>query len=53
MIKYDEFVARKQIQRLKKQLTGSKFSKKSSSGAGVDMGNLKALGQKEDELRLR
>jgi hypothetical protein len=44
-------VARKQIQRLKKELQDSKFSKKSGASDNLDL--LKNIGQYEDELRLK
>jgi hypothetical protein len=44
-------VARKQIQRLKKELQESKFSKKSGASDNLDL--LKNIGQYEDELRLK
>ena len=50
-IRYDELVARKQIQRLKKELSGAKNAKKASKG--VSMSNLKNVGQYEDEVRVR
>jgi len=49
--RYDEMVARKQIQRLKKELQDSKFSKKSGASDNLDL--LKNIGQYEDELRLK
>lgn len=44
-------VARKQIQRLKKELQDSKFSKKSGGSDNLEL--LKNIGQYEDELRLK
>ena len=44
-------VARKQIQRLKKQLSGAKNSKKATKG--VSLNSLKNVGQYEDEVRVR
>lgn len=46
-------VARKQIQRLKKQLHDTKFSKKSGSSSGENIEMLKSIGQYEDQLRLK
>lgn len=45
-IKYDEMVARKQIQRLKKELVGAKNTKQQKKGVSLE--NLKNLGQYED-----
>lgn len=45
-IKYDEMVARKQIQRLKKELVGVKNTKQQKKGVSLE--NLKNLGQYED-----
>lgn len=50
-MRYDEMVARKQIQRLKKQLSGAKNCKKTSKGASLQ--SLKNLGQYEDEVRIK
>lgn len=44
-------VARKQIQRLKKQLSGAKNSKLHKKGVSLE--NLKNLGQYEDEVRIK
>lgn len=44
-------VARKQIQRLKKELQGVKNTKK--AGKGPTMDTLKNVGQYEDELRVK
>ncbi len=41
-------VARKQIQRLKKELQDTKFSKKSASSTTDDLDLLKNIGQYED-----
>lgn len=46
-------VARKQIQRLKKQLQDTKFAKKGPSSATDNLDLLKNIGQYEDELRLK
>lgn len=46
-------VARKQIQRLKKELNDSKYSKKSNSPVTDNLDLLKNIGQYEDELRLK
>ena len=46
-------VARKQIQRLKKELQDSKFSKKSASSTTDNIDLLKNIGQYEDQLRLK
>jgi hypothetical protein len=51
--RYDEMVARKQIQRLKKELQDTKFSKKSASSTTDNIDLLKNIGQYEDELRLK
>ena len=50
-IRYDEMVARKQIQRLKKQLQEVKNLKKSNKGVSIE--GLKNVGQYEDELRVK
>ena len=50
-IRYDEMVARKQIQRLKKELSGAKMVKKTTKGVSLD--SLKNVGQYEDEVRIR
>ena len=44
--RYDEMVARKQIQRLKKELQGVKNVKKMNKG--ISMEELKNIGQYED-----
>ncbi len=46
-------VARKQIQRLKKELHDTKFAKKGTSSASDNLDLLKNIGQYEDELRLK
>jgi biotin operon repressor len=44
-------VARKQIQRLKKELSGVKITKKQNKGLSLE--SLKSLGQYEDEVRIK
>lgn len=54
--RYDELIARKQIERLKKQLQTERYSKPNSSNKSDLKNNLdilKSIGQYEDELKLK